>query len=129
MATMLPEMKLDIIKAVGGTMSEEMSQLINMFASSTEAIEGYFSQLRDQIEESKQEVISAIREESAKSEKAVTDLKNEISSKDLQLKQQFEDLAELKHQASCLNHDTSAEVLKAQCKQLEDKIADLDAQN
>ena len=78
MATMLPEMKLDIIKAVGGTMSEEMSQLINMFASSTEAIEGYFSQLRDQIEESKQEVITVIREESAKSEKAVTDLKNEI---------------------------------------------------
>ena len=78
MATMLPEMKLDIIKAVGGTMSEEMSQLINMFASSTEAIDGYFSQLRDQIEESKQEVITAIREESAKSEKAVTDLKNEI---------------------------------------------------
>jgi len=43
MATMLPEMKLDIIKAVGGTMSEEMSQLINIFASSTEGIENYLS--------------------------------------------------------------------------------------
>jgi|LauGreDrversion4_2_1035121.scaffolds.fasta_scaffold371647_1 hypothetical protein len=47
MTALLPEMKLEIIRAVGETISEEMSQLINMFFSSTEAIQGYFSQLRD----------------------------------------------------------------------------------
>ncbi len=86
---MLPEFKQDIIRAVGGTISEEFSQLLNQFASSTESIENYFSQLKNQIEESKEEVIKAIHDESAKSQKLITDLKNEVSAKDQQLKQQF----------------------------------------
>ena len=129
MGAMLPEFKQDIIRAVGGTISEEFSQLLNQFASSTESIENYFSQLKNQIEESKEEVIKAIRDESAKSEKLITDLKNEVSAKDQQLNQQFEDLTELKNQASCHSHLESAENLKAKCKQLEDKITELNQQN
>ena len=77
---MLPEFKKEIIRAVGGNISDEFSQLLNQFASSTESIENYFSQLRNQIEESKEEVIKAIRDESAKSEKLITELKNEVSA-------------------------------------------------
>ena len=41
-------------------------------------------------------MLSAIREESAKAEKAIRELKTEMVGKDLQLKQQFDQIAELK---------------------------------
>jgi len=45
---MIPEeVKFDNIKSFDGTLSQEISQLINTYASNTEAIKGIFSQLRD----------------------------------------------------------------------------------
>ena len=86
---MMPEIKEDIVRAVGGMMSEEVAGLLNVFASNSESIEDHFSKLRDKIEESEHKVISAIREESAKAEKAVMQmmqLKDEMAAKDLRLK-------------------------------------------
>ena len=41
-------------------------------------------------------MLSAIHEESAKAEKGIRELKTEMVGKDLQLKQQFDQIAELK---------------------------------
>ena len=87
---MIPEeVKFDNIKSFDGTISQEISQLINTYASNTEAIKGIFSQLRDQIEVSKEEAIIIIGKERAKSEKLITELKNEIFQKDQQIKQKY----------------------------------------
>ena len=87
---MIPEeVKFDNIKSFDGTISQEISQLINTYASNTEAIKGIFSQLRDQIEVSKEEAIIIIGKERANSEKQITELKNEIFQKDQQIKQKY----------------------------------------
>jgi hypothetical protein len=78
MAVMIPQIKLENIMSFDGTISQEISHLINTFSSNTEAIKGNISQLRDLIEESKQEAIITILKERAKSEKVITDLKNEM---------------------------------------------------
>jgi hypothetical protein len=81
---MLAETKENIAREVGGVISKEVSQLLNAFAASCESIETHFVRLSERIDESEQRIIIAIREEkektvreeSAKAEKVIRELKN-----------------------------------------------------
>lgn len=48
---LLGEVKTDITKAVGGTVSEEINRLIEVFAANSESIENNFSTLRQRIDD------------------------------------------------------------------------------
>ena len=58
---MLSNLNTDISKTVGVTLSEEVSKVLDLFASNSESIESNFSSLRQRIDDLEQNVIVAIR--------------------------------------------------------------------
>ncbi len=69
------EMKGDISKAVGDTMTEEVEKVLGLFASNAESIESNFAQLRQQISKLQENVIGTIKSEKSQD---IEQLKEEI---------------------------------------------------
>ena len=59
--SMLGDFKTDISNIVGGTVSEEVSKMLEMFVANSESIENNFNSLRKRIDDLEQNVIGAIK--------------------------------------------------------------------
>jgi hypothetical protein len=60
---MLSNLTIDISKAVGAALSEEVCKLVDIFAANSELIESNFSSLRQRIDDLELNVIAAIKQE------------------------------------------------------------------
>lgn len=55
-------MKVEISKIIGGTISEEVNKLIEIYSSNSELIEQSFLSLKQNIKDLEQRVVDAIKE-------------------------------------------------------------------
>ena len=54
---LLGDVKVDIIKTIGGSISSDLDRLLDVFTSNSESIESNFSSLRQRIDELEHNVI------------------------------------------------------------------------
>jgi hypothetical protein len=74
---MLGNLYSDISKALGGSLTDEVSRMLEIFTANSESIEKNFTSLHQRIEDLEQNVITAIKEEK---KNAIDSLKEDIKS-------------------------------------------------
>ena len=88
--SLVVEMKGDISKTVGETMTDEVEKVLGLFAANAEAIENNFAQLRQQISEMQDNVIGTIKSQKSldydQMKEEIRLLQELVKEKDLQIR-------------------------------------------
>ncbi len=91
--SLVVEMKGDISKTVGETMTDEVEKVLGLFAANAEAIENNFAQLRQQISEMQDNVIGTIKSQKSldydQMKEEIRLLQELVKEKDLQIRLQY----------------------------------------